>query len=109
MAEDFREFKVKNVLVKYFKTVSPFESQTEVHLYFNDLYLVLKGSAVVWVSEDFSGGDEKEKGEIRNCSMHTYDTIGIKEGDVLLIPAGTAHRLIVSSGNFEQIVLKVKE
>lgn len=103
----FKELKVSQIILKYFKTTSPFESQTEVHSHFNDLYIVLRGNAIVQVSENFSGGEEKEEGEIRNCQMNGYDIFKIKEGDVLLIPFGTAHKLIVDSGNFEQLVLKI--
>ena len=106
-SEDFKEFKVDQNLLKHFKTASPFESQVEVHLYFTDLYIVLSGNAVVQVSENFSGGEEKKKGEIRNCQMNTYDTFQIQEGDILLIPFGTAHKLTVNSGDFEQIILKI--
>ncbi len=103
----FKELKVGQIILKYFKTTSPFESQVEVHSYFNDLYIVLSGNAVVQVSENFSGGEEKEEGEIRNCQMNGCDTFEIKEGDALLIPFSTAHKLIVDSGDFEQIVLKI--
>ena len=106
-ARDFREFKVKNNLLKYFKTMSPFESQTEVHLHFNDVYIVLEGNAVVQVSKNYSGGKEITEGEIRDCQMKFYDTIKIQKDDIVLIPAGTAHKLIVESDAFEQIILKI--
>lgn len=106
-SETFKELKVNQSILKYFKTTSPFESQVEVHSYFNDLYIVLSGNVVVQVSENFSGGEEKGEGEIRNCQMNAYDTFEIHGGDILLIPFGTAHKLIVDSGDFEQIVLKI--
>lgn len=106
-SETFKEVKINQITLKYFKTASPFESPVEVHSYFNDLYIVLSGNVVVQVSENFSGGEEKGEGEIRNCQMNTYDTFDIHKGDILLIPFGTAHKLIVDSGDFEQIVLKI--
>jgi mannose-6-phosphate isomerase-like protein (cupin superfamily) len=106
-SETFKELRVNQNTLKYFKTTSPFESPVEVHYYFNDLYIVLNGSAIVQVSEDFSEGEEKGQGEIRNCKMHTYDTFEIKTGEVLFIPFGVAHKLIVDFGDLEQIVLKI--
>ena len=106
-SETFEEVRIDRLALRYFKTASPFESPVEVHSYFNDLYVVLGGNAVVQVSEEFSGGEEKGEGEIRNCQMNAYDTFKLREGDVLLIPFGTAHKLIVDSGDFEQIVLKI--
>ena len=76
-------------------------------MYFTDLYIVLGGNAVVRVSENFSGGEKRGKGEISNCQMKFYDTIKIQKDDIVLIPAGTAHKLIVESDAFEQIILKI--
>lgn len=103
----FKEIKISQNILKYFHVKSPFESQIEVHSHFSDLYIVMKGKATVQVSKNFAGGEEQGEGEIRNCKMHTYDTFEINSGDILLIPFGTAHKLIVDSGNFEQIVLKI--
>lgn len=107
-SEAFEKIKISStILLKYFETKSPFRSQCEVHSYFSDLYIVLNGKATVQTSEDFSGGEEVEEGEIRNCTMNSYDTFEINEGDILLIPFNTAHKLIIDSGNFEQIILKI--
>jgi len=106
-SETFEEVKIGRNILKYFKINSPFESQPEVHSYFSDLYIVLHGEATVQVSENFSGGEEVEEGEIRNCIMGTYKTFEISKGDILLIPFNTAHKLIIKSGSFEQLVLKI--
>lgn len=107
-SEDFEELRISNkVTLKFFKTRAPFESSVEMHLYFNDVYIILKGKALVNVSENFSGGEEQAPGEIRNCHLDTYDVFEVQEGDIFFIPHGTAHNLIVDSGEFEQIVLKI--
>jgi len=106
-SEAFKELRVGQTIVKYFETTCPFESQVEVHSYFSDLYIVLSGNAVVQVSENFSGGEEKGEGEIGNCQMNGHDIFEIHKRDIFLIPFGTSHKLIVDSGGFEQIVLKI--
>lgn len=82
----------------------------EVHAHFDDVMVVLDGSAtlvtggtVVDAKTD-SHGETKGK-EIANGVRHT-----VSKGDILHIPAGTPHQLILpKNGQFDAFVVKVRE
>lgn len=107
--ESFKEFKKRDLLIRKVNFSAPFEGETEVHKYFNDVYIVVFGKAKVFISDNFSGGKEIDKGEIRGCKMLNYETVDISEGDFLLISANTAHKLVVEEGNFAQFIIKIPE
>jgi|YelNatPaOPRAMG01_1025707.scaffolds.fasta_scaffold00582_40 mannose-6-phosphate isomerase-like protein (cupin superfamily) len=101
------DLKIYNFLLRFINFTAPFEGETEVHKNVNDLYIVYSGNAKVYISNSFSGGKEIEEGELRGCDIKDFDIVEIKDGDVLLIPANTAHKLIVEDGVFMQFILKI--
>lgn len=82
----------------------------EVHAHFDDIFVVTDGKATL-----ITGGtlvDEKagKDGESTGTSIQggTSQTIG--KGDVVHIPAGTPHQIIIDPGTvYSSIVVKVRE
>ncbi|HTV03749.1 MAG TPA: hypothetical protein VME86_00165 [Acidobacteriaceae bacterium] len=82
----------------------------EVHAHFDDIFLVTRGKATLvtggTVIDPKTGPDGETKGRgIRNGTSQT-----IAKGDIVHIPAGTPHQLIVAPGSvYASIVIKVRE
>lgn len=82
----------------------------EIHAHFDDVMVVLDGSATLVTGGTIvnartdAHGETKGK-EIANGVKHT-----VAKGDILHIPAGTPHQLILSAnGQFTAFVVKVRE
>ena len=82
----------------------------EVHAPYDDVFVVIEGTATLvtgGTALDAKTGDDGEtKGSnIQNGTPHT-----IIKGDIIHVPAGTPHRLIIAPGVvFGAVVVKVKE
>lgn len=82
----------------------------EVHAHFDDIFFVTGGSATLitggTVVDPQTGADGESKGSrIQNGTSQT-----ITRDDVVHIPAGTPHQLIIAPGTtFSAIVIKVRE
>ncbi len=105
----FNEFRKGNFVIRKVKFSAPFEGEIEVHKYFSDMYVVYSGKAKVILSNEYFGGKEIDRGEIRECEIKSYKEEFISEGDILIIPAGTAHKLLVDAGDFVQLIIKIPE
>ncbi|BBJ27488.1 cupin domain-containing protein [Athalassotoga saccharophila] len=100
-------FKFKDLTVKISELGSFFDGNAEVHFHFNDLYMVMSGKAIVIIGDKFTGGSEIEKGELRNCKIENPVEYEIKKGDLLLIPAGFAHKIKTGKSKLIQYVIKI--
>jgi len=82
----------------------------EVHAQYDDIFVVTEGKATLvtggTVIDPKGEGDGERKGSgIRNGESQT-----IVQGDIVHIPAGTPHQLMIPAGDtFRTIVIKVKE
>ena len=82
----------------------------EVHAHYDDVFVVIEGTATLvtggTVLDAKTGADGETKGSgIQNGTSHT-----IVKGDIIHVPAGTPHRLIIAPGVvFGAVVVKVKE
>ena len=82
----------------------------EVHAHYDDVFVVIEGTATLVtggaVLDAKTGEDGETKGSgIQNGTSHT-----IVKGDIIHVPAGTPHRLIIAPGVvFGAVVVKVKE
>jgi mannose-6-phosphate isomerase-like protein (cupin superfamily) len=82
----------------------------EVHAHYDDIFFVTQGRATLvtggTVINPKTGGDGETKGSgIRNGKTQT-----IAKGDIVHIPAGTPHQLILVPGTaYGAIVIKVRE
>jgi mannose-6-phosphate isomerase-like protein (cupin superfamily) len=82
----------------------------EIHAHYDDIFIVTQGKATLitggTVVDAQTGGDGETKGSrIQDGTSQT-----ITKSDIVHIPAGTPHQLIIVPGDiFSTIVVKVKE
>ena len=82
----------------------------EVHTHFDDIFVVTGGKATLITGgtlvDEQTGGDGESKGsKIQDGKSQT-----IAEKDIVHIPAGTPHQLVIAPGvTFSAIVVKVRE
>jgi mannose-6-phosphate isomerase-like protein (cupin superfamily) len=82
----------------------------EIHAHFDDVMLVTEGTATLitggTVVDGHTGGD----GETRGTSIRDGISQTISAGDVVHVPAGTPHQLLIASGtSYGALVIKVRE
>jgi mannose-6-phosphate isomerase-like protein (cupin superfamily) len=82
----------------------------EVHAHYDDIFVVTGGKATLitggTVVHAQTGGD----GETKGSSIQDGKSQAIAKNDIVHIPAGTPHQLIIAPGEvFSTIVVKVKE
>lgn len=82
----------------------------EIHAHFDDIFIVTGGSATLItggrVLEPKTGAD----GETKGSGIEGGTRQLLHEGDVVHIPAGTPHQLLIAPGEiYRSIVVKVKE
>jgi mannose-6-phosphate isomerase-like protein (cupin superfamily) len=82
----------------------------EVHAHFDDIFFVTQGQAMLTTGGTVMNGQTGDDGETKGSSIENGKPQKISEGDVVHIPAGTPHQLILAPGTvFSAIVIKVKE
>jgi mannose-6-phosphate isomerase-like protein (cupin superfamily) len=72
-------------------------AETEVHMAFNDIYVVKSGHAKITVGGQVTGNRETAPTEWRGGDISGGTDYSLAPGDVLFIPAGVPHKTIVSS------------
>jgi mannose-6-phosphate isomerase-like protein (cupin superfamily) len=85
----------------YFAALShrqPGSGSAESHRNWADVYFVSSGTGLLIVGGTIIGGEETGPGEIRGDSIDGGLRRTLTEGDVVHIPAGTAHHVIVAPG-----------
>ncbi len=82
----------------------------EVHKQYADIFYIVKGKATLLSEGTLSGAKEESAGEWRGPSVDGGKTTILGAGDVVHIPAGTPHQLLVAKGDeLLYFVVKVKE
>jgi mannose-6-phosphate isomerase-like protein (cupin superfamily) len=71
---------------------------SESHRDWADLYFVTSGSASLTTGGTIAGGAETDPGEVRGSTINGGQTEQIAAGDVVHIPAGVPHHVIVNPG-----------
>lgn len=79
----------------------------EVHAANTDIFYVLEGSATVVTGGTVVGATMPTPGETRGTEVQGGESRTITQGDVLVIPAGTAHQLQAVHGTLRYLVVKV--
>jgi mannose-6-phosphate isomerase-like protein (cupin superfamily) len=74
---------------------------SESHANWADVYFVASGNASLVVGGTILNGEETEPGEVRGTTIEGGTLQRLAEGDVVHIPAGTPHHVLVEPG--EQI------
>jgi len=82
-------------------------SVAEVHDSETDLYLVVEGEADVQLGGALVGARTIAPGQHRGEAVEGAEHHRIGAGDLVLIPAGTAHRVDVRNGHLTYAVIKV--
>lgn len=82
----------------------------EVHAHYDDVFVVTEGTATLVTGGTVLDAKTGEDGETKGTSIQNGTSQAIVKGDVIHVPAGTPHRLIITPGVvFGAIVIKVKE
>lgn len=81
--------------------------EAEVHDNLSDLFLVQSGRATIVVGGTVAGNREVAPGEWRGGAITGATEHEVGPGDVVWIPAGAPHRVVVpAGGDFRYIVVK---
>ena len=81
---------------------------SEVHEHEADLFVIESGQATLVSGGKMVGPHSKEAGEIRGSSIEGGERHQLAPGDIVHIPAGTPHQLLVDKGKtFTYFVLKI--
>jgi mannose-6-phosphate isomerase-like protein (cupin superfamily) len=82
----------------------------EVHAHFDDIFVVTQGTAILITGGAVANAQTGSGGETKGTNIENGQSRTIGTGDIVHIPAGTPHQLIIKPGNvFSSIVVKVKE
>jgi len=86
------------------------DGSAEIHRQYADMFYVVKGKATLVTEGAIPDAKEESPGEIRGKAVLDGKKTVLGEGDVVNIPAGTPHQLLVAPGDeFLYFVVKVKE
>ena len=82
----------------------------ESHAHYDDIFLVTEGKADLVTGGSVVNAKTDSDGETKGSSIQNGNTQTIAKGDVVHIPAGTPHQLILAPGSiYSSIVMKVRE
>jgi mannose-6-phosphate isomerase-like protein (cupin superfamily) len=82
----------------------------ESHAHYDDIFLVTEGKADLVTGGSVANAKTDNDGETKGSSIQNGNTRTIAKGDIVHIPAGTPHQLILAPGSiYSSIVIKVRE
>jgi mannose-6-phosphate isomerase-like protein (cupin superfamily) len=82
----------------------------EVHAHYDDVFFVTEGKANLVTGGSVVDAKTDSEGETRGSSIQNGKSETIAKGDVVHIPAGMPHQLILDPGSvYSSIVIKVRE
>ena len=82
----------------------------EVHAHEDDVFVVMEGKATLVTGGTVAQAKADGKGETKGSSIQDGNPQTIVKGDIVHIPAGTPHQLMIAPGDaFGAIVVKVRE
>lgn len=70
----------------------------ELHMQWTDVFVIHSGSATLVTGGSLAGAKEVSPGEWRDGKVTGATTVRVKPGDVVVIPAGTAHQFQLAPG-----------
>jgi mannose-6-phosphate isomerase-like protein (cupin superfamily) len=86
------------------------DGEAEVHENFADIFLVLAGRATLVTGGTVGGARTIGPGETRGASIEGGARQELRAGDVVHIPAGEPHQVLVAGENtFTALVVKIQE
>jgi len=82
----------------------------EIHAHYDDIFLVTEGTATLVTGGTVINAKTDANGETKGTKVQDGKVQAIGVGDVVHIPAGTPHQLLIAPGvAYSAIVIKVKE
>src|SRR5271163_4141292 len=82
----------------------------EIHAHYDDVFFVTQGKATLITGGTVMNAQTGNDGETKGSSIQDGKSQSITKSDIVHIPAGTPHQLIIAPGDvFSTIVVKVKE
>jgi mannose-6-phosphate isomerase-like protein (cupin superfamily) len=82
----------------------------EIHAHYDDIFVVTDGSATLITGGTVVDAKASADGESKGTRIQDGKSQTITKNDIVHIPAGTPHQLIIAPGDtFSTIVVKVKE
>jgi len=82
----------------------------EIHAHFDDVMLVMDGKAELITGGEIIGAHDGANGETTGSGIRNGTSQHIGPGDLIHIPAGVPHQLIIAPGTtYSALVVKVKE
>lgn len=82
----------------------------EIHAHFDDIFLVTRGRATLVTGGTVIDPKTGPDGETKGRGIRNGRSQAIVKGDIVNIPAGTPHQLILAPGStYASIVIKVRE
>ncbi len=82
----------------------------EIHAHYDDIFFVTEGKATLVTGGSVIRAKTDSEGETKGSSIQNGESQTIAKGDVVHIPAGLPHQLILAHGAvYSSIVIKVKE
>ena len=82
----------------------------EAHAHYDDIFLVTEGSAKLVTGGSVIHAKTDGEGETKGSGIENGKSETIAKGDVVHIPAGVPHQLILAPGStYSSIVIKVRE
>ena len=86
------------------------DGTAEVHSQYADVFYIVRGRATLLTEGTLEGHHEESPGEIRGTAVTGGKSTALGQGDVVHIPAGTPHQLLVAKGDeLLYFVIKIKE
>jgi mannose-6-phosphate isomerase-like protein (cupin superfamily) len=82
----------------------------EVHAHYDDIFVVTEGKAILITGGTVVDAKTGKDGETKGSKISDGKSQTIEKSDIVHIPAGTPHQLIIAPGDlFSTIVVKVRE
>jgi mannose-6-phosphate isomerase-like protein (cupin superfamily) len=82
----------------------------EVHAHYDDIFMVTEGKATLITGGTVVDAKTGKDGETKGSKISDGKSQTIEKSDIVHIPAGTPHQLIIAPGDvFSTIVVKVRE
>jgi mannose-6-phosphate isomerase-like protein (cupin superfamily) len=86
------------------------DGTAEIHARYADMFYIVRGKATLITEGTLEGGHEESPGEVRGRNVAGGKTTMLGEGDIVHIPAGTPHQLLIAPGEeLLYYVIKIKE
>ena len=95
----------KDFTVSGIKRTAP--GQVEIHDHETDIFYVTDGAATFLTGGTMVGGKQTAPGQTRGTDLHGGQTVRLKKGDVITIPAGVPHWFKEVSPSISYLTVKV--